>query len=421
METLSMSKKEIDQIPVFEDLNKKVIKQKVAAQILSLSIRQIKRKLKNYRRFGAQSLIHGNRGKPGNRQLDPSLVEQALSLIENRYPDFAPTFASEKLAENHQIIINRESLRQRMIKAGLWFAKPKKVRHRQWRERKTCLGELVQLDGSLHHWLEDRAPACTLLAFIDDATSRILYIEFVNEETTATVMRATKSYLERFGRPLELYVDRGKVFRVNLNNPDEEKITQYRRAMDELGVKITYASSPQAKGRVERLFGTLQDRLIKELRLAGISTIEEANRLAQDIYLVKHNQKFAVEPKENTNLHRSIEGYQLEEIFNRREERILTNDFTIRYHNQWFQLDKKQPTLVFPRNTITVVKYLDGKIKLKIRRAELNFREINKPVSRIKTLPIKSKKTKKPWIPAVDHPWRKFNIHYQQKVTFLNC
>jgi len=211
METLSMSQKEINQISVFENLKDRKIKQKIAAQLLDLGIRQIKRKLKNYRRFGAKSLIHGNRGRPGNRQLDPAIVGQALSLIENRYPDFAPTFASEKLQENHHLVINHESLRQKMIVAGLWFAKEKKIKHREWRERKACFGEFVQLDGSPHHWLEDRAPACTLLAFIDDATSRILYLEFVYEETTETVMRATKTYLEQFGRPLELYVDRGKV------------------------------------------------------------------------------------------------------------------------------------------------------------------------------------------------------------------
>lgn len=419
METLSMSQKEINQISILENLKKRKIKQKVAASALSLSIRQIKRKVKLYKRYGAKSLIHGNRGKPSNRQFDRLLVEKALGLIENHYPDFAPTFASEKLAENHSIIINHETLRLKMIERGLWLAKTKKPSHRRWRERKACFGELVQLDGSPHKWFEDRAPACTLLAFIDDATSKVLHLEFVYEEATIPVMRATKAYLEKHGRPLELYMDRGKVFKVNINNPDDEKITQYRRALNELGTKVTYARSPQAKGRVERLFGTLQDRLVKELRLADINTMEEANRFLENVYLAKHNQKFAVEPQEKTNLHRGIEGYQLEEIFNLREERILTNDFTLQYHNQWFQLMKKQPTLVFPKNIITVVRYLDGTVKLKLRTAQLNFQEISKPIEKTKSIPIK--KIKKPWIPPIDHPWRKYNINYQQKVTFLNC
>lgn len=426
METLSMSRREIDQISIFEDLKNRKMKQKQAALILSLSIRQIQRKLREYRSLGAKSLIHGNRGRPGHQQLDPALAERALNLIENRYPDFAPTFAAEKLAENHGLVINRETLRLRMIKAGLWFSKQKKIKHRQWRERKACFGELVQLDGSPHHWLEDRAPACVLLAFIDDATSRILYLWFAPEETTEAVMKATKAYLEQSGRPLGLYVDRGKVFKVNLNNPDDERITQYRRSLDELDIKVTYARSPQAKGRIERLFGTLQDRLVKELRLAGINTMEKANQFAQSIYLPKHNEKFADEPKENTNLHRSIEGYQLAEILTYREERALTNDFTIRYHNQWFQLAAKQATLVFPGNAITVVRYLDQTIKFKIRQTKLNFQEIPKPIIRPKPITIKRIRKsclagRQAWIPEVDHPWRKYNINHQQKATFLNC
>jgi len=412
-----MSRKEINQISVFEDLKDRKIKQKVAAQILNLSIRQIKRKLKKYHKLGAKSLIHGNRGKPCNHQLDPALMEQALNLIENHYPDFAPTFASEKLEEIHGLVINRETLRIKMTKAGLWLPKQKRITHRAWRERKAHLGELVQFDGSPHKWLEDRAPACTLLAFIDDATSEILWLEFAYEEATIPIMKATKSYLEKCGRPLELYVDRGKVFKVNLNNPDDDKITEYRRSLNELDIKVIYARSPQAKGRVERLFGTLQDRLVKELRLAGINTMEEANEFVQDVYLHKHNQKFVVEPKEKQDLHRTIKGFDLNEIFTQREERILTNDFTIRYHNQWFQLTGKQPTLIFPNNIIIVVRYLNGTIKFKLRKTELNFKEIDKPLEK----PITIKKIKKPWIPPVDHPWRKYQTNHQQKVTFLNC
>ena len=414
-----MSKKEIDQISVLESLKEKRLKQRQASLILSLSIRQVKRKLKRYRQLGTKGLIHGNRGRPGNRKLDPALVEQSLSLIENHYPDFAPTFASEKLEELHGLIINRETLRIKMTEAGLWLPKQKRATHRDWRERKAHLGELVQFDGSPHKWFEDRAPACTLLAFIDDATSKILWLEFAYEEATIPIMKATKSYLEKFGRPLELYVDRGKVFKVNLNNPDDEKITQYRRSLNELGINVIYARSPEAKGRVERLFGTLQDRLVKELRLAGISTMEEANQFVQNVYLPKHNQRFAVEPREKQDFHRAVEGFDLNEIFTQREERILTNDFTITYHCQWYQLVKKQPTLVFPKDTITVLRYLDGNIKFKLRSAFLNLEPIQKPA--VKNKPIVIKGIKKPWIPPVEHPWRRYQTKHQQKVTFLNC
>lgn len=406
-----MSKHEIDQISVFEDLREKRIKQSIASQLLNLSTRQIKRKLKKYRQLGAKSLIHGNRGRPGNRRFDPSLLQKALSLIENHYPDFAPTFATEKLVENHGIIINRETLRIKMTVAGLWLPKKKRTHHRQWRERRTHLGELVQFDGSPHKWLEDRAPKCTMLAFIDDATSKILHMELAREETTEDSMKVTKTYLEKYGRPWKVYVDRGKVFKVNIHNPDDDRITQYRRSLDELDIKVIYARSPQAKGRIERLFGTLQNRLVKELRLAKINTIEEANQYIQNHYLSKHNQRFAVEPKNKQNVHRNIKGFNLTEIFTQREERILTNDFTIRYHNQWFQLTKRQPTLVFPKNNIMVMRYLDGQVKLKLRTAILNFQEIIKPIIKLKQLPktvaTNTRRIKKPWIPAINHPWRK--------------
>src|SRR3990167_8808636 len=188
METFPMSKKEISQIKVFEKLSAKEIKQHEASMILNLSTRQIRKKLKLFRRFGPRGLIHGLRGKPSNNQLDKALVDNALSLISRRYPDFGPTMAAEKLYEYHRISINRESLRDRMITAGLWHPKTQKIKHRNWRERKDCFGELVQLDGSDHAWFEDRAPVCTLLAFIDDATGRIIHLEFA-PETTMGVMK----------------------------------------------------------------------------------------------------------------------------------------------------------------------------------------------------------------------------------------
>src|SRR3990167_8321909 len=200
MEIFQMSKKEINQTGVFERLAKKEIKQKEVAKMLDLSTRQIRKKLKEFRRLGPVSLIHKLRGKPSNNHLDDNLINKALEIIEEKYPDFGPTFASEKLWENHMIKINSESLRLKMIKVGLWQAKAKKISHRSWRERKECLGELVQLDGSPHDWFEGRAPICTLLAFIDDSTSKVLHLEFA-EEATIPVMRASKNYFEKYGLP----------------------------------------------------------------------------------------------------------------------------------------------------------------------------------------------------------------------------
>jgi hypothetical protein len=417
METYSMSQKEINQISVFEGLNNREIKHKEAAMILGLTTRQTKRKLKAFRRLGPKGLIHLSRGKPSNNQLDPRIKQRAIYLIENKYPDFAPTFASEKLEEIHKLSINRETLRLAMIECGLWQVHQRKPTHRQWRERKDCFGELIQLDGSDHDWFEGRAPRCTLLAFIDDATSQITHLDFAGE-TTIGVMGATKRYVGKHGIPHELYADRGKVFKVNLNNEEEDKVTQYRRAIEELGSGLTYARSPQAKGRVERLFGTLQDRLVKELRLRGISTIVEANEFIEKEYLSRHNEKYAVEPKSNTNLHREATGYNLDNILCLKETRIMTCDFTLRHNNQWYQLEKKQKTLVFPKNEITIKTHLDQTVHLSIRNTNLCFHKIDKPVksSRVKAI---IEVGRKPWIPPVDHPWRKHNIFKKAEVSTL--
>ena len=273
-----MTRREAEQISVFEKLTSRNIRQKDAAKILDLSTRQIKRKLKEYRRLGAASLVHGNRGRESNRATSKDLVDQALGLVRKKYSDFGPTFAAEKLLDNHGILLDHETLRRLMIKDGVWVPKITKVAVKHfWRERKECLGEMIQLDGSPHHWFEDRAEPCTLIAFIDDATSRVLWLEFAQSESTVSLMKSTRNYLLKHGRPAAFYADRGVVYKINHNNPDNNRITQYKRAMDELHIKLIHARSPEAKGRVENLFGTLQDRLVKELRLAGISTIERAN------------------------------------------------------------------------------------------------------------------------------------------------
>ena len=332
-------------------------------------------------------------------------METALGLVVEKYPDFGPTFAAEKLFEVHGLKVNHETLRLKMIEAGLWKPKKQKVRHRQWRDRKDCLGELVQLDGSDHNWFEGRGPRCDLLAFIDDATSQILQLEFAPESTLG-VMRATKNYLDKHGRPVSFYTDRGGVYKVNQYNPDHDKLTQYERALQELDIKPIHARSPQAKGRVERLFGTLQDRLVKELRLRAISTIEEANQFIKEEYLAKHNLKYAVIPKSSTNLHRSIKDYNINNILCLKEERTLTNDFTVRYESQWFQLEKKQNTIITPKDIITVSTLLTGETKLSVRQTSLSFHEIDKPIVRVKTERLI--KDRKPSIPSFNHPWRQY-------------
>jgi hypothetical protein len=398
------------------DLSEGKIKQKAAASQLGLSVRQVKRKLKDYRRAGPTSLAHGLRGKPSNNQLEPGLRDRALGVVSERYPDFGPTLAAEKLAELHDIHINPETLRAAMTEVGLWRPKHRPVNVHVWRERKDFVGELVQGDGSPHAWFEDRAPKCTLLAFIDDATSRILWLEFALSESTDSLMQATWQYLETHGRPVALYFDRGGVYKVNLGNPDDERITQYARALDELDIRLIHARSPQAKGRVERLFHTLQNRLVKELRLADISTISEANRFVRDVYIPRHNAKFAVEPKQPTDLHRSPKGYDLNHILCLKNPRLLTSDFTLRYRSRWLQLDAKQPTRISPKDHLMVYEHLNKELSVWIRSTKLNFQIIPKPAAKstlnMATRPPKSKGH----TPPTDHPWRKFTI--KQKVTF---
>lgn len=417
METISMSHKEVDQIAIFEQLTKGTMKQKHAASSLHLSIRQIKRKLKVYRAAGAASLVHGLVGKAGNAALAAEIKAEALKLIKVHYCDFAPTFAAEKLDELHNLTINPETLRLWMVDAGLWTVGIRRSVHRAWRERRACYGELVQLDGSDHDWFEERGERCTLLAFIDDATSTVMHLEFVKSEATLPIMAATWHYLDRHGKPVELYVDRGKVFKVGNHNENNDKLTQYARALGELVIQLTFARSPEAKGRVERLFGTLQDRLVKELRLAGIQTIEEANAFLPS-YIEKFNKKFAVAAADPQDLHQPVGVANLATIFCLKEERVLQNDFTIRHNNHWYQLEKKQKTLLFPKNTITVSTFLTGETKLFIRKTKLNFHPIPKPEKRLivqeKGEPIAVPKP--PTKPAVNHPWRQYQL--SQKVTF---
>jgi hypothetical protein len=399
-----MSKKELSAVSVFEHLKRKAITQAAAGKLLGLTVRHVRRKLDAYRRSGPQSLVHQLRGKPGNRRLDPAVKARALTIIRKRYPDFTPTFAAEKLHEEHRIALHPETLRLWMVDADLWRIGGGSVVPRQWRERRDCVGELVQLDGSDHPWFENRGPRCTLLLFIDDATSRLLHGAFVPDETTKDLLAATRAYLVHEGRPLTLYVDRHSIYRVNVNNAEGDKVTQYARAMQELDIALIHARSPQAKGRVERAFGTLQDRLVKELRLAKISTRDAANRFFRETYLPRHNAKFAVAPKRETNLHRSLRGFDLSFILSVREERTVANDFTVQYQTRLFQLEPKQTTLLRPGDRVTVHAGLDGDLRMTIRKTVLRFQEIGERPRKLASL--RERKPRVLWIPPASHPWR---------------
>jgi len=408
MGNIIMSLKERDQAKIFDRLKRREVTQKIASDMLKISERWLRTKYKRFLKYGDEGLVHRNRGKPSKRRLCKEIEDELTFLLKGKLQGAGPTFIVEKLDELKNIKLSRETARLWMMKNGFWAKKRRRKTHRKRRERKACLGIMIQLDGSPHDWFEGRGSRCTLLVFIDDATSQILWLEFVKSESTLALMESTKKYIEKFGRPVSFYVDYGGVFSVNTNNPDREKITQFERACDELGIKIIHASSPQAKGRVERVNQTLQDRLVKEMRLAGISTIQAANSFVQNDYIAKHNAKFAVEAVNSTDAHRPLEGFNLDWIFCIREERVLQQDFVIQYKSRLFQLTKQQKTIIRPKNRIIVNKHLDGRITLFIRKVQLNFVEImQRQAKPRKPLPIKELKYYKP---AADHPWR-IGIH----------
>ena len=332
-----------------------------------------------------------------------------MDLLDGEWEGFGPTFAAEQLEERYGKKVSKETLRREMNKQGLRKAKKRKVKHRCQRDRKPYEGQMVQLDGSPHCWLElAGTKKHTLLVFIDDATSKILWLEFAKSESTESLMKASKAYFNAHGRPSSFYVDHGSVFSVNLNNEEKTKVTQFERAMKELDIEMIHANSPQAKGRVERANKTLQDRLVKELKLAKIKTIEEANQYAQNVYISRHNASFAVKPHKKENIHRTINGYSLDKVLCLKNERILQNNFVISYNKQLLQLEKEQRTILFPKNKITVTEQLDGEIELSIRKTKLNFHEI---FERPKVTKKKQKQSTFPlWKPGPNHPWKKFQI-----------
>ena len=417
-----MSTKEVDQILIFEKLKAKALSQREASRILHLSLRQVKRKMKKYREVGALSLVHAARGKPGNRSLGPLIKKSALTLVKEKYADFSPTFASEKLAELHGIMVNKETLRQWMTDSGIGKATPlKQGTVHVWRERRSCRGELVQLDGSYHNWFEDRADRCCLLAFIDDATSELLWAEFCESESTECLMQATNNYLMKEGRPVSVYADRGSVYQVNKGNENKDRVTQYERALTELTIELIPARSPQAKGRVERLFGTLQNRLVKELRLAEISGVQEANIFLRDTYFAKHNQQFSVAPKDATDVHRALEGYRLQEILCIKATRKLQNDWCLSYFKRWLQLDPQQPVVLHKNEAITVNHYLDGSLHLTKDMVVLTFKELTeRPVPPAPVPKDQAHKKSTAHVPAATHPWKHdYFINRKRDISIL--
>jgi len=403
MKDFRMSRKEADQIIIFNSIVKGQISQKEAADILGLSTRQVRRKLKRYIAEGAYGLTHKGRGKASNRKLSEERRLEIVKFLKTVYSVYGPTLAAEKLAEINRIYLDHETLRRLMIEEGLWQVHRRKYKSHVWRERKHCFGELVQIDGSYHKWFNDQYS--TLLAFIDDATG-IIELLFADHETTESLVQITQWYLSKYGRPRALYSDCGRVYKVNNGKQAKKGDTQYARMLKELDIELIHAYSPQAKGRVENLFKTLQDRLVKDLALRQITTMEDANAFLKRIYIQQHNKRFSKPPKNVLDLHRPIAELQLNTIFCIKEERILNNDRTICYKNRLFLLPKEQPVKLYKKCTIQVYTNFDGTVALYMHGKALDYKEITEIPSRTKTHEPRIVENKAGYTPPKNHPWR---------------
>jgi hypothetical protein len=380
MTVVVMSRSELSRVETLAQVEDGRLPVAQAAALLGLSARQVFRLLGRFRADGAPGLASRRRGRPSNRRLPDEVRAAALTVVRERYADFGPTFAAEKLAKLHDLAISHETLRKWMIAAGLWVerkARPKAVH--QPRYRRDCLGELVQIDGCEHRWFEDRGPRCTLLVFIDDATSRLMLLAFVPSESALAYLQATRAYVEAHGKPVAFYSDKHGIFRVN--RPEQaggDGMTQFGRALHDLNIEILCANSPQAKGRVERAHLTLQDRLVKELRLAGIGDVEAANRFLPG-FLADHNARFGKPPRNPKDLHRPLAAFEsLDEAMAWREERTVTASLTLHYNKVMFLLEPSVISRSAARKRVAIHDYPDGRLLIRWNGVELPYRTFDK-------------------------------------------
>ena len=420
---ITMSAQELSRYEVIKKLIARQINGSEAAAQLRLSVRQTKRLKAKVLRLGHQGAIHGNRGRESNRKIPEAIIKKAKDFLKKKYADFKPTFAAEKLAENHGIKLSKEKTRQIMTEEKLWQPKPrtKNGEYRQWRPRKEHEGEMIQFDGSYHSWFEKRAEGCCLLAAIDDATGKITGCKFVTDEGVMPVFSFWQQSVKQHGKPLKIYLDRYSTYKINTKGllDDETVLTQFERAAKDLDIEIIHACSPQAKGRVEKLFGTLQDRLVKELRLQKISNTERANDFLEKIFIPKFNQKFGVAPLKKANLHRAltlVDQKNLAKIFSIQSNRMVNNDFTVRYQGRWFQLAASQPALVCRQDKVLIEERIAGEIFISLRNKYLNFNELPRRPEKIKMKIIALTNTPPSWRPPLNHPWRQPFIISQPKV-----
>jgi hypothetical protein len=421
METLRMSAKERDRLAIMAGVKRQEVTLVQASDLLGLGYRQTKRVWRRYREDGDAGLVHRLRGKPSARRRPEAVRRAVLELYaQEQYADFGPTLLAEHL-ERRNIVVDHETVRRWLLAGGKWTVRRRRQKHRQWRERKACVGEMVQLDGSHHDWFEGRRDKCVLMVMVDDASTR-LWAQFSEEETTHASYDVFEGWVRKHGLPRSLYVDRDSIYRCEGQPSIAEQLagkaapqTQFGRAMERLDVKVILANSPQAKGRVERMNGVLQDRLVKELRLLGISDLEEANRFLRT-YLVQFNRQFQRAPASALDAHRDVPR-QLDEALSWEEQRAVQGDWTVVCAGQWYQLDRQHEAQSLVRRKVIVRTLRNGRVQIEYRGEKLRWRSLPaRPVAAKNAKELQSPKpvTVKP--PAVtDHPWRRLGMAVGRK------
>jgi len=413
---LQMSQRELDRLEVVKRIERKEVTQCQAADRLSITTRQVRRLLRAYQSHGTKGLQSRRRGKPSNNRIDAAKRIELADIIRTHYHDFSPTLAHEKLVAHHDCSCSRETVRGIMLEHQLWQGKTRRYRKvQQSRARRPCVGELVQIDGSPHDWFEGRAPACCLIVFIDDASSTLLTLWFVAQECTQGYFDAMRWHLQQHGRPIAYYHDKHSIFRVNIKEAQTGNgLTQLGRACQELGIESICANSPQAKGRVERVNKTLQDRLVKEMRLAKINSIEQANEWLPH-FIENYNPKFAVKPQSDVDAHRSDipDTETLELILAHQHQRRLSKQLELSYQNVIYQIQTNSPSYAMRKAIVTVCDNQD-QITILYKGKSLPYKTFDKNNAPSKI--VDSKKlhsvidkavNKTMSKPAADHPWRK--------------
>jgi transposase len=404
-DSIMLRQRELKRLHVLHKVLEGRLTQTEAAALVSLTDRQLRRIVKRIRKEGDKGICHKARGKPSNRRLPSKLKKRIVHLYHKTYTDFGPTLFTEKLEEREGITISHETARTWLMEEGAWELHRRHRAHRQWRERKDHYGAMLQMDGSHHDWFEGRGPACVFMGYIDDATGRV-YGKFYGYEGTIPAMDSFKKYIGKYGLPMSVYLDKHTTYKspAEPTLEDElngtEPLSEFGRALAELGVELIHAHSPQAKGRIERLFNTLQDRLVKEMRLEGISTMEEANKFLVS-YLPWYNRRFAVQPKKKENLHRRPKGLDLDTILCMKIERTLKNDNTIQHNRILYQIEDRLRT-----KRVMVEDRIDGTMRIRYNGVCVSFHEImQRPVREQKEPPFCSRSTAH--TPSAGHPWRR--------------